>query len=264
MRGSAVVRAAVLGIAVATTCPGPWAAVAWAAPARDPGQAIERALTSRHQTELPSYRGQGELAPGLSRRDRRRLPRVPVQEVEDTRELHARTGDGALARLLQFLLWGVVAVGAVLTVVALARELWRPSDQAELADPELDPARRAAAADAAIIQRPLGDADELARRGEYAEAIHVLLLRTLQELARSASVRVERSHTSREILARVPLRSDAREALFDLITAVELTHFGDEPAGAADYERCRQQFHRFAAAFRAGYAAPPSAQAVAA
>ncbi|HLL20855.1 MAG TPA: DUF4129 domain-containing protein, partial [Kofleriaceae bacterium] len=107
---------------------------------------------------------------------------------------------------------------------------------------------------AAIIDRPLGDADELAARGEFAEAIHTLLLRTLHELARSAMVRVEPSQTSREILSRVPLLAEARDALGVLITYVELTHFGDEPANAEDYARCREQFNRFAHAFRAGLA----------
>jgi hypothetical protein len=86
-------------------------------------------------------------------------------------------------------------------------------------------------------------------------------LRTLQELAHNAAVRVAPANTSREILARVPLLADARSALAGLITAVEITHFGDEPANADDYERCRRQFHVFAAAFRQGGPAP---QAIAA
>jgi hypothetical protein len=45
-----------------------------------------------------------------------------------------------------------------------------------------------------------------------------------------------------------------------LITYVELTHFGDEPAGANDYARCREQFNRFATAFRAGLAVQASPQ----
>jgi len=35
-----------------------------------------------------------------------------------------------------------------------------------------------------------------------------------------------------------------------LITAVEITHFGAEPADQGDYARCREQFQVFAAAFR--------------
>ena len=130
----------------------------------------------------------------------------------------------------------------------LAAELSRYGGDAELPADRARDARIAVAG--AIIERPLEDADELARRGEFAEAIHTLLLRTLRELARSAAVEVAPASTSREILARVPLLADARSALAGLITAVEITHFGEQPANADDYERCRRQFHVFAAAFR--------------
>ena len=65
-------------------------------------------------------------------------------------------------------------------------------------------------------------------------------------------MRVAPANTSREILARVPLLGDARTALAGLITAVEVTHFGDAEPSADDYGRCRQQFNIFATAFRAG------------
>jgi hypothetical protein len=156
---------------------------------------------------------------------------------------------------MRVVMWVLVLIVGALGGGWLFGELARGSRDATLEDDDARD-RMQAAADA-IIDRPLGDADELARRGDHAEAIHTLLLRTLQELARSAAVRVAPAMTSREILARVPLRGDARSALGGLITAVELTHFGDEPAGADDYERCRQQFHVFAAAFlAAGPAAP--------
>jgi hypothetical protein len=150
---------------------------------------------------------------------------------------------------MTFVMWGFVIVAVVLLASWLASELLRYGGDAEL-EPPAEVHDRMQAAGAAIIERPLGDADELSRRGEFAQAIHALLLRTLQELARSAAVRVAPAMTSREILARVPLLADARSALAGLITAVEITHFGDEPANAADYERCRQQFAVFAAAFR--------------
>ena len=52
----------------------------------------------------------------------------------------------------------------------------------------------------------------------------------------------------------MPLLADARTALAGLITAVEITHFGAEPASETDYARCREQFHVFATAFRGGRA----------
>jgi len=56
--------------------------------------------------------------------------------------------------------------------------------------------------------------------------------------------------TSREILARVPLLADARDALHALIITVELTHFGGDDATLEDYVQCRAQFQKFATAFK--------------
>lgn len=215
--------------------------------------ARQAVLDADYQAELPRYAQSGS-ASGLPRRraggvlddvdrDRRAL--------DDTR---AQPGPGTGSSLMRFILWGLVVVASVLIASWLASELSRFGGSAEFV-PE-DVRDRMQAASAAIIERPLGDADELAARGEFAEAIHTLLLRTLQELARTAAVRVGPATTSREILARVPLLADARSALAGLITAVEITHFGDEPANAGDYDRCRQQFHVFAQAFRGGAPRP--------
>lgn len=205
--------------------------------------AIERAraavLTSDYQTTLPDQGAAARRDPGMAGATR----------DSDANAWRAPEAAGPLGSLISLLMWGCVIVGIALTAFWLARDLLKFTEDVEL--PPDESGRSDAAATAAIIDRPLGDADELARRGEYAEAIHTLLLRTLHELVRGAAVSVERSHTSREILARVPVLADAREALAGLIAAVELTHFGDASATAADYERCRQQFQRFAEAFRA-------------
>ena len=170
----------------------------------------------------------------------------------DTRTESEEVDVGPLSSLFKFLLWGGLIVGIALLLFWLSAELMRyGGDDKQLASTEDEAAR--SAVDLAVIQRPLGDAEELAARGEYTEAIHTLLLRTLQELVRSAAVRVSPAMTSREILARVPLLADAREALAGLITAVEITHFGGDQATHEDYARCRAQFQKFATAFRAGH-----------
>jgi len=173
--------------------------------------------------------------------DRRRI---------DTRDYEMQQDSGGpFGGVLTFVMWGVVIVMVALMLFWLASELLKyGGDETQLAD---EPKPSESMVDMRVIERPLGDAEELAKRGEYGEAIHTLLLRTLQELVRSASVRVAPAMTSREILARVPLLADARDALSGLITAVELTHFGESEATLDDYVRCRDQFQRFAAAFRA-------------
>ena len=245
---------------------------------------IERAsrdvLDDNYQAELPRYReptgsasagtgsagSDGATGDGMGRGPRpRRLAGGELgHDASDRRAMiDARDHEdpGAMSSLMTWLMWGMVIVMGVLIVFWVASEFSKYGGDAELAPADESTARMQAAAEA-IIDRPLEDADELARRGRFAEAIHTLLLRTLQELVRSAAVRVAPAMTSREILARVPLLADARSALADLITAVEITHFGDEPANAADYDRCRQQFHVFALAFRS--LAPARLQAVAA
>jgi uncharacterized protein DUF4129 len=229
-------------------------------------QARGQVLDDAYQAELPGYgagsAGSGSGSGGMGARPRR----LAGGELADERERRAmfdareHQEGGAMSSLMTMLMWGMVIVIGVLLAFWFASEISKFGGDAELPPVDESRARMQAAADA-IIDRPLGDADELARRGEFAEAIHTLLLRTLQELVRSAAVRVAPATTSREILARVPLLADARSALAGLITAVEITHFGDEPANAGDYDRCRQQFHVFAQAFRMSGLVQPQAAA---
>jgi hypothetical protein len=174
---------------------------------------------------------------------------VPVDGDRRGGERGDEMGTGAPSALFQYLMWAFVFVAVAVLAFWLARELAGYTGDAEIGDDQTGEPNQP---DRAVVERPLGDADELARQGLYAEAIHTLLLRTLQELVRSAQVRVAPANTSREILARVPLLGDARTALAGLITAVEVTHFGDAEPSADDYGRCRQQFNVFATAFRAG------------
>lgn len=206
-------------------------------------EARQRTLTDDYQATRPGAEGATTPSNGDGRK-RTRRPQV------DTREQTVNLEVGILGTIIQWLMWALVAVAAGLLVFWVATELSGLSgDNAALAEGPEDPA---AGPDLRVIERPLGDAEELARRGDFTEAVHTLLLRTLQELVRSTAVRVSPALTSREILALVPLAPDARDALADLITAVELTHFRGTAATQPDYERCRAKFQVFATAFRAG------------
>lgn len=93
------------------------------------------------------------------------------------------------------------------------------------------------------------EADALAAAGRFAEAVHALLLRTIQALGRHMPV--PRALTSREIEQRAGLPDEARAAFGDLVQAVELTRFGGRPADAEDYARCVACFERIRAALGA-------------
>jgi uncharacterized protein DUF4129 len=204
--------------------------------------ARKAALTDAYQPTLPGGEGSGAIGDDDSARARERTRDVNVVDTRDTQNQERPMGG-----LFAMIMWGVIIVGVVLLIVWIGAELMKyGGDDSAIAQDAAVPA----APDLAVIERPLGDAEELARRGEFREAIHTLLLRTLEELARTASVRVAPAMTSREILGRVPLLADARDALAGLITAVELTHFGGDEATEQDYLRCRAQFQVFATAFR--------------
>lgn len=85
-------------------------------------------------------------------------------------------------------------------------------------------------------------ADDLARQGRFAEAIHMLLLGVLRRLAATApSSRAD--HASRATTAREIARTTVgphREPLQALIRASELVHFGGRSATREQFEACRR------------------------
>ncbi len=85
-------------------------------------------------------------------------------------------------------------------------------------------------------------ADDLAGQGRYVEAMHLLLFRAFAELRERLGVNFADSLTSREILRRTNLPETGRASLKDIITRVELSHFGAYPAGAQDYSACRRSY----------------------
>jgi hypothetical protein len=149
------------------------------------------------------------------------------------------------APIAQGLMWIVVVVAAGLLVMYLVSELRGYSRVAQVAGGAAPTPEDVAA----VVEKPLGDADALAAAGRFGEAIHVLLLRTFEELMRKLDRPVPRSRTSREILAEVPLPDEARGALAHLVSAVELSFFGGAEPGAEDYRTCVATFQRFATVY---------------
>jgi len=219
-------------------------------------RAGKRVLTDRYQ-QLPQ--AEAPLGEGSTRPPRRR--HRPGDEEYTGRAdrgggVSSRPGNAAagLGTVFQFLVWGAIAVALLLIILAVANELI--GRRREPPAPEEPKGREEEAPKAALV-RPLDDADRLAQEGRFAEAIHVLLLRTFQELTRAAGVKIAPSWTSREVLGKIWLAPDAREALVELVQVVELTWFGDDVPGEPDWLRCRAQYDRFVTAYRA---APPRVQ----
>jgi hypothetical protein len=148
-----------------------------------------------------------------------------------------------LAPVLRVLAYG----GALLAVLLLG--LWLARRLAEGEADALDAERTAVVDD--LGPRPLQDAALAASEGRFGEAIHLLLLRTFEELLARAGARLWPGLTSRELVHLAPCPEGARPALAELVGAVEACSFAGRPASEADYLRCADRFRALEGALKA-------------
>ena len=92
----------------------------------------------------------------------------------------------------------------------------------------------------------LADADALAARGLYAEAAHILLLRSVQDIEKRQPNAVRVSLTTREIMALKALPDAARPAFSRIGRTVESSLFGGAPVDSDAFAECRQAYEAFA------------------
>jgi hypothetical protein len=149
----------------------------------------------------------------------------------------------AIAPVVKYVFWGGLAVGAALIIYFIIRELapesWFRGKRA--AAPVTDWRPEADAARAL-----LSDADALAAEGRYEEAIHILLFRSIEELAGRRPGAVRPALTSRDIASLDVLPERPRAAFARLAQAVERTFFGGRPADAAAFGEARADYEAFA------------------
>lgn len=145
---------------------------------------------------------------------------------------------GSLEPLLWLLLVTALLVAAALAAAWLHRRLsLRARDAQVNGEAALPP-----------LLVPVAGAEALARDGRFAEAIHSLLLETLAALSRAA--KLTPSLTSREVLEKTQLPPRARDALFGLVRAVEVSRFGGREAGLEDYRASLERFEAFLDTYR--------------
>jgi len=142
--------------------------------------------------------------------------------------------EGGLVPLLIRLL----ALGAA-TLLALLGVLWLFRRLAEHGEFQ---AQTVAASSPLLDLSPLLQAESLAGQSRFREAIHLLLLRTFEMLARRVGSRLAPGMTAREVLVGLGLPEAALPALTELVDAVEATAFAGRPASLDDYTRCADRF----------------------
>ena len=150
---------------------------------------------------------------------------------------------GPIVELIaQLFLWGSVAVIVIIIFMAL-RDNWRKADRSRRLERREAPEMGSTGAEAwNRMGQAQADADELARKGLFAEAMHILLLQSVSEMRRRLDVTIAASLTSREILNRVGLSPEGRTCFADIIGRVEISYFGIYKPGVDEYTACRRSF----------------------
>jgi hypothetical protein len=201
----------------------------------EPSAAGERARAilkdARYQTHLPQHQEPKDLAEGETRPSFGsgvNLPPIAAPVI----------GAGAeLTRIVFIVLAVAVAVLILAWVIQtllqkMAGGRRGAASEDEVAGGEAEPVR----------ELDVEDANRLAAEGRFGEAIHALLLATIQHFAARARMEIQPSRTSRELVRLLPLTGDSRPRFNELVMAVERTLFGGEPAGAEDFQRSLERF----------------------
>jgi hypothetical protein len=141
--------------------------------------------------------------------------------------------------------WAVVIAGALVIAFLAGREIWRHPWMRK---------RRTGAEGGAAEWRPeaeaarnlLREADLLASQGKYAEAVHLILLRSIEDIGQHKPGLVRPAMTSREIGALRQLPVAARATFVTITQIVERALFAGLQIAAADFAQCRDAYERFA------------------
>lgn len=151
-----------------------------------------------------------------------------------------------IAPALQWVFWIGLAAIAGLILYAIGREILRlrvPRPKADKPKVVVDVEWRPQAQTARDL---LSEADGLANRGQFAEATHLLLLRSVQDIESRQPRALRVSFTTREIANLKALPDSARPAFTLIGGIVERSLFGGAPVDSADFASCRQAYEAFA------------------
>ena len=145
--------------------------------------------------------------------------------------------------VLQWVLLGIAIVFALYLIARTFGPLARKSNEAKA--PAQDPGWAPSESDSMAL---LEEADRLAAEGRFDEATHLLLRRSVGQIAEARPDWVDPSSTSRE-LAALPALSDAARSAFEVISdRVERSLFALRSLDRSDWEAARSAYAKFALA----------------
>jgi hypothetical protein len=143
--------------------------------------------------------------------------------------------------VIKILFWAGLAIIVLLLLWSLYGWL-APVVRGWLGRPEPQALMQIWTPEAAPARALLAQADALAADGAFADAAHLLLLRSVEQLEARFPGRLRPSWTSRDI-ARVPMLPPAMAQAFGFIAGiVETGIFGQRPVSADDWSQCRSAY----------------------
>jgi hypothetical protein len=179
--------------------------------------AVDNLLDSSYQTEMPERRSSSEES----------------QKRREGYTVRILIGD-TLMKILLYLGLGLTLVWLGITFLRPALARREETYESEAAG---EPVK-------GLDDLPLPDPEELARRGRFGEAIHVLLLAAIVGLTRRLRVILPSHLTGREILKELPITDERRKDLGRLVHSAEHVHFGGSAAEKAEYLACLEHYRR--------------------
>jgi hypothetical protein len=169
---------------------------------------------------------------------------APLRGTPPWVEALKRFFDG-VAPFTQWIFWGGLAIGVLVILFFVGREFvyvrWpkfkpRPKVEAE-------PAWRPTESQARAL---LEEADRLAAEGLFAEAAHLILFRSIEDIQGRRPHVVRPALTTRDIAVHEGLPGGAREAFCGIAETVERSFFGGRPVDADSFAACRRAYEAFA------------------
>lgn len=150
----------------------------------------------------------------------------------------------AMGPVFKLVFWLGLAAIVVAILWFIAREVIRirlpgKTDKLNIHDDGWRPAPAAALA-------LLSDADALAAEGRFAEAVHLLLLRSINDIDGRLPNTVRPALTARDIASLSRLPAAARPAFDKIARVVESSLFGGRPVDRATFTDCRAAYESFA------------------
>ena len=214
---------------------------------RDTARALQRILNdSAYQTELPKGRGGVEV-------DEATLPDFETPKLKEEKRTRRRSRNWGSSRsptytssppiLGGFTTFVSVVIGVILFLIIVGLFKSRGA-KAVITEEELEEIEELEEERAPVNltrqRAAIKDAEALAAEGRYEEAVHKLLLQTVNALR--AVMTISEDLTAREIYQRTDLEGPPHSALYELLYAAELAHFGERAMSADVFTRCLAEY----------------------